>query len=206
MTNNNVNVNLGVVADFRKSISLVGASLGTCFFKAEARAGIPDFEQKALQIKQGGNIQFMLNRTPNRYRVTDHEVLSAVIGSDAAGATKIFLNKDADDEVSIPVVPGMDKLGVVTEDALGKALRGDTNIIFSDVRKLVAQVNTLNMDEKSRLEAIRAEIDKCIAQIESTISANNKKAQDYETQLLKSTPANIPGAANPSVVVTVEED
>lgn len=202
---NNVNVNLGVVADFRKPISMVGASLGTCFFKAEARAGMPDFEQKVLQVKQGGNIQFCLNRTPNRYRVTDHEVLSVQVGSDATGATKVYINKDSDGEVSIPVVPGMDKIGVVTEDALGKALRGDSNIIFSDVRKLVAQVNTLNTDEKTRLEAIRAEIDKCIAQIDSAISANNKKASDYEAQLLKSTPSNIPGAASATVIVTGED-
>lgn len=201
----NVNVNLGVVASNRKSISLVGAQLGTCFFKAEARAGIPDFEQKALNVKQGGNVQFCLNRTPNRYRVTDHEVLSVQVGTDAAGATKVFINKDTDAEVSIPVLPGMDKIGVVTEDALGKSLRGDGNVIFSDVRKLVQQVNTLNMDEKSRLEAVRAEIDKCIAQIDSTISANNKKAQDYEAELLKSTPANVPGAT-PTVIVTTTED
>lgn len=199
-----VNVNLGFVADFRKPISLVGSSLGTCFFKAEARAGIPDFEQKALAVKQNGNVQFCLNRTPNRYRVTDHDIVAVQVGTDATGAPKVFINKDTDSEVSIPVMPGMEKLGVVTEDALAKALRGDGNIIFSDVEKLVQQVNTLNMDEKTRLEGLRTEIDKCIAQLVSTIDQNKKKAQDYKAQLLKSTPTNIPGAA--SVVVTTVED
>lgn len=201
----NVNVNLGVVADNRKSISLVGASLGTCFFKTEARAGILDFEQKSLNVKQGGNVQFCLNRTPQRYRVTDHEVLSVQVGTDAAGATKVFINKDTDGEVSIPIVPGMDKIGIVTDDALSKSLRGDGNIIFSDVRKLVQQVNTLNMDEKARLEAIRTEITRCIDGLDSTIAANKKKAQDYESEMLKSTPTNVPGAAA-TVLVTTEED
>ncbi len=197
------NVNLAIVAANRKPISIIGSALGTQFFKAEARASIPEFDKKKLLVEQNNNIDFVLNRTPRRYRLTGHDILSAVVKNDATGATKVILNEDTDAAVNIPVSPGMERIGVVTEDALGKALRGDTNIIFSDAKKLATQLNTYNNDEKTRLLRIRDEINKCIAQLDSAISENNKKAEQYVQEILTSTPETLP---SPTVEVNVSGD
>lgn len=192
-----------VIADNRKPISMIGANLGTQYFKAQARAAWPEFEKAKMEVENGGDISFIINRSPRRYRLTGHDVVSVMVGSDAAGATKIYLNKDSEGEVSIPVVAGMEKIGVVTDDAIGKALRGDTNIIFSDPKKLAQQLNVLNNDEKTRLVVLRDQLNKFISQLDSAIAENNKKADTYCSELLSSAPSNVPGA---SATIVVEED
>lgn len=200
------NVNLSVVANNRKPISLIGANLGTQYFKAGARASWPDFEKAEFEVRQGGNVDFILNRSPRRYRLTGHDVLSVNITTDAAGATKVILNKDDDNSaVSIPIVSGMDQIGKVTEDAIGKALRGDSNIIFSDPEKLATQLNMLNNDEKNRLVNLREQINKFIAQLDSAINENNKKCNEYKAQMVASSTATIPGASSTTTVVVTED-
>ena len=201
---NNVNINAKVVADNRKPISMIGANLGTQYFKAQARAAWPEFEKRKMEVENGGDIEFIINRSPRRYRMTGHDVMSVMVGTDPTGATKIYLNKDDEGEVSIPVVAGMEKIGIVTEDAIGMALRNDPNIIFSDPKKLAQQLNMLNNDEKTRLVALRDNINKFISQIDSAIAENTKKADIYCSELLSSTPSNVPGAS--AVVVTTTED
>lgn len=179
-------VNLTVVANNRKPLSVVGANLGTQYFKVSARASDPDYEKKKIEVEQAGNIPLILNRPVYRYRISGHDILSVMVGTDAAGATKVFLNKDMDGEVSIPVTPGIERIGNVTDDALKKCIRGDQNIIFSDPVKLAQQANVLNLDEKARLVALRDETNKLIAQIDSAVNDNNKKADTYRTELLNS--------------------
>ena len=195
------NINLAVIAANRKPISIVGGTLGTQFFKAEARASIQKFDDLKLKVEQGNNVDFCLNRTPRRYRFTGHDILSAEIKTDATNATKVVLNKDTDSQVSIPVSPGMERIGVVTDDALGKALRGDNNIIFSDAKKLANELNIYNNDEKNRLIRLRDEINRCISQLDSAINENNKKAEQYVAEILNSTPTVIP---NPTIEVNID--
>lgn len=200
------NVNLSVVASNRKPISMIGANLGTQFFKVEARAAIADFAEQKLNVEKNGNVDLILNRTPHRYRVTSHEILSMILGQDATNTTKVYINKDDEkNSVSIPVGPNMEKIGVVTENAIAEALKGDRNIIFCDPKKLVANVNVYNMDEKARCQAAISVLQKCIAQLDSTIAENNQKAEKFIAELLNSTPTN-PMASSGTVVLTSTEE
>lgn len=183
------NINIQVIADNRKPISMIGSTLGTQFFKAEARASIPEFDKKKMNIEQDGNKEIFFNRTPRRFRMTGHEITSVALRTDAAGSTKVVLNDDSDDKVSVPVAHGMEKIGKVSDDALGKALRGDQNIIFSDPQKLASELNVLNEDEKNRCIAAINMLQSAVKQLDSAIAENKKKANDYMNQLIGSAPS-----------------
>lgn len=185
MEKKEVTINVGPI---RKPASILGSTLGTSFFKAEARASILDFEKKKLEIEQAGNVDLFITRNPRRFRMTDHDVVSVAIRQDATGAQKIVLNEELDSKVSIAVAPGMEKIGVVTDNALAKALKGDKSIIFANAKKLANELNTLNLDEKNRLIALQGIINNAIKQIDSAIAENNKKANDYYNELVSSTP------------------
>lgn len=202
------NINLSVVASNRKPISIVGGTLGTQFFKAEARASIPEYEKVKMEIAQAGDIEFCLNRTPRRYRLTGHDILGVNIAQDGTGATKVVLNQGSDSEVSIPIASGMEKIGIVTEDAIGKALRGNTNMIFADAKKLANTLNQYNNDEKTRCLAMIQKLQSCVKQLDSAIAENTKKAETYCNEILNSTPVDvIPGAApSEGTTIVVKED
>jgi len=200
------NVDAVIISQNRGSISKVGSTLGTSYFKAEARASWPNFKEETIKVKNNGNIDLILNRTPVRYRLTSHDITSVILGKDATGASKVYINKDTEGEVSIPVGAGMDKIGVVTEDAVGKALHGNTNMIFANASKLAHQLNTYNEDEKTRLLALREKIDKFINQIDSAIEENKRKVEVYERELVTSTPDGIaPATKNGNGVVMVND-
>lgn len=208
--------NLNKVAEScRSDLRIIGGTLGTQFFKPEARAAILDFEKRKIEVERNGNVDLILNRTPRRFRVVGHDILSVQLVNGALGDAKVVLNKDTEDEVSVSIDTDGKTFSNVTEDALNKALTGDKNIIFADAKKLIAQVNVLNYDEKERLIKVREEINKSIAQVESAINENNKKEKEYYDQLTKGgnpedaeTPVviNIPGKSAPAskevIVVT----
>ena len=207
------------VESYRPDLRIIGGTLGTQFFKPEARAAILDFDKRKIEVERNGNVDLILNRTPRRFRVVGHDILGAQFVNEPLGdgfVPKVILNKDTEDEVSISLSADGKTFSNVTEDALNKALTGDTNVIFADAKKLVEKINGLNYDEKERLVKIREEINKAIAQIESAINENNKKAKEYYDQLVKGgnsddseTPVviNLPGtsaSANKSVIVVTE--
>lgn len=207
------------VESYRPDLRVIGGTLGTQFFKPEARAAILDFDKRKIEVERNGNVDLILNRTPRRFRVVGRDILSAQFVNEPLGdgfVPKVILNKDTDDEVSISLSADGKTFSNVTEDALNKALTGDTNVIFADAKKLVEKINSLNYDEKERLIKIREEINKAIAQIESATNENNKKAKEYYDQLVKGgssedtdTPVviNIPGTsapANKNVIVVTD--
>lgn len=199
----NTNVNVQVVANNRKPLSIIGANLGTQYFTAEARSTWPDFEKDKLAVEQGGGIDLIINRAPRRYRIFGNDVTSVQIATDAIGATKVFLNKGEDSEVSLPITSDMSKVGVVTEDALGKALRGDKNMIFSDPKKLASQLNAYNADEKNRCLALISKLQKFVQQIDSSIAENNKKADQYISEMTAT--ANLGGIPGTDGVVVIND-
>lgn len=210
-------VDLSEVAEScRPNLRIIGGTLGTKFFKPEARAAILDFEKRKVEVERNGNVDLILNRTPRRFRVVGHDILSVQLANGALGDAQVILNKDTEDEVSVSISPDGKTFYNVTEDALGKALTGDKNIIFADGKKLVEKVNVLNYDEKERLVKLREEINKAIAQIDSTINENNKKSKEYYDQLTKGTNpedtptpvvVNLPGKtapANKEVIIVTD--
>lgn len=199
-----IEIDQTVIANHRKPISIIGGTLGTQYQTAEARTAWPDFDKQKLEIENSGNVGLILNRAPRRYRMVGHDIVSVQLGKDATGANKVYINKDMDGEISIPVAPNMEKVGEVNDNALGEALRGNKDIFFANGRKLADTLNGYNNDEKRRLIGLRQNIDKMIQQIDSAIVENNKKAEIYERELVESTPSHDP--TNTGVTIVVKED
>jgi hypothetical protein len=164
-----------------------GASFGSKFFKTEPRLSILNFEELKHNIESNGNVDFMLNRSPRRITIKDYDIVSMEVGTNAENATMLILNKEKDGEVRIPFGFQNDQpvFTKVTDDALGKALRGDGGIIFSDAKKLCDQVNAINLAEKQRLTKLIEDVKRMIQGIDSTINDNTRKANEYIKQLIR---------------------
>ena len=204
--NNSNPVNPVVIANNRTPLSIIGANLGRQYHKPEARATWPDFEKIELAVKQAGNVDIILNRTPRRYRMVGYDITNVMINQDAVGATNVYLHKNLEGEVCIPVGAGMEQIGKVSDDAIGEALRGNDNVIFADASKLSAKLNILNAAEKKRLTELRANIDKFIQQIDSAISENDKKAQTYVRELTESTPKMDVGGSDGGTKIVITNE
>lgn len=200
-----IQVNPTVVANNRKPVSILGSFLGTQYYKPEARATWPEFEKTKLGVEQAGNVDIITNRTPRRYRMTGHDIIKVEIGQDPTGATNVYMNRGIDGaEVSVPVSPGMEQIGKVSDDAIGNALRGDTNVIFADPGKLAASLNILNVTERKRCTDLIENLKKMVQQIDSAIAENVKKAESYNREIIDSTPKMDPSANTDGVTVVVK--
>lgn len=197
-----IQVNPTVVANNRKPVSILGSFLGTQYYKPEARATWPDFERVKMNVEQAGNVDLIVNRTPRRYRMTGHDILKVEIGQDPTGATNVYMNRGIEgSEVSVPVSPGMEQIGCVSDDAIGNALRGDGNIIFANPSKLAASLNVLNIAERKRCTDLIESLKKMVQQIDSAIAENTEKAKKYDREILDSTPESDPVATDGVKVV-----
>ena len=107
-------------------------------------------------------------------------------------------------EVSVPVSPGMEQIGKVSDDAIGNALRGDINVIFADPGKLAASLNILNVAERKRCTDLIENLKKMVQQIDSAIAENVKKAESYNREIIDSTPKIDPSANTDGVTVVVK--
>jgi len=200
-------VSAEVIGRNRKALNVLGANLGSCYFQAETRGAWAGFEQASLDAR-ADKLSIMITREPKRYRITDHNILNVATGVDAVGSPKVFLNKGQKDEVSFPIGANMEHIGVVVDDAIGKALNGDTTIIFSDGEKLCNVINSYNVDEKNRLLALREQIDKMINIIDQDIAINKKKVNDYRHEVVTSAPQGVPvhpGTGGIIISATTEE-
>lgn len=201
----NVEVNMAVVANNRKPISMIGSNLGGKIFKASAREAWPNFDDEKNTVDSNDNVEIILNRSPRRYRMLDVDILSVAIHKDATGTNKVFFNENTDTEFAIPVTSGMERFGIVTDNAISEALRGDKSKIFADPQKLAGVLNTFNRDERTRLVNLKAKIDKMIQQIDTTISENEQKTNMYERELRDSAPAIDPMASRATGTTIVVE-
>lgn len=200
-----IKVESGIIASNRKPISIVGSNLGGQYFNASAREAWPNYAEEKLNVEKGNNVELILNRSPRRYRMKGYDITSVIIAKDATGADKVFINKDQESEVSIPIAAGMEKVGFVTDDAIARALRGDKTMIFANAEKLAQQLNNYNMDEIHRLKAIIDRCNRMIQQIESSVAENNKKVNDYKRELLSSSTTIEPALRGEGTVEIVVE-
>lgn len=149
-------VKASVVANNRKSLSIVGKNFGCQYYRPEARQNAVNFDEKKRKIEQDGNVELTTNRATKRYLVKGYDVVSIQLGNDITGSPVVFINKDDQaSEVAMPISPDLSKVGQVTEDAVSKALRGDKNIIFSDVEKLVSSVMLQTRLKSAVLRSLR---------------------------------------------------
>lgn len=200
-------VNVNVVANNRKPLSNIGSMFGCQYFKAELREHDTNFTKRELQTKQGGNVDLMPNRTLHRYRMTDFDVVSVNFVTNPDGSNSVIFNMGTDDEVVLPVDSNMNQVGVVNENALKDALRGDDkNIIFADAENLVSLLNRMNQAEINRAESMIKEMETAIKQIRRAMDENQKKAELYTSQIVNSTPAPTTHGTEVNINITTTEE
>lgn len=190
-----------VIRNNRKALSFVGRNFGFQYYRPEARANVLEFEKKKRDVEANGNLDLITNRATNRYVVKGFDTESIEVGTDVTGNPVVIINKDSDSEVMLPISSDLSKVGVVSEDAIGRAIRGEKNIIFSDVEKLVAAANNANRLEINRIDSLINALNREKKSLNSAISDNEKKRDDYLHELQES---EIPEDA--SITVTVTED
>ena len=129
-------------------------------------------------------MDIVLSRAPRKFRAITTDVVSTKITTDLDGTVIVLVNEGTESEIRIPVNADMTKAGVVTDEAVAKALKGeDSNIHFSDLEKLTKILNNLNQNEKARLVKVREDIDLALKRIDSAIAENIKKVETYKREL-----------------------
>lgn len=208
---NDIQIDLQI-AQNRKPISVIGSTLGAQYAVPEAKScnEFKDYTSRQQEVRNGNNIDFCLNRAPRKVRMLTHDIRAHAIEQNPIDQTlEIVINGGHPGELRIPVGPNLETAGVVTDDAIGRALRGeDPNIFFSDQKKLATIINNSNRNEIARLKRLRDQIDKAMADIESTIAQNEKKAELYarEMQAVSTAQPNIDTApATPSTTIIVSD-
>lgn len=197
------NVNLTLIEERRQPIGRLGANLGGAYFTTGAKETWPKFEEKKLSIERAGNNELILNRSPRRYEVRDHVILSQAVETSGSGMVKVVFNPGTEDEAKASVIAGVGSFGIPTEEAVKDALRGE-NRIFVDGPALCKRANEYNQDEVDRLTAL---IDSLTSQrnaIKSTMAMNTKKVDAYVRTIVDSTPKVI-GKDGDSVAIVVEK-
>lgn len=187
-------VNPQVIASNRCNLSTIGKQFGCQYYRPEARQNTLNFEELKRDIEMNGNKDLILNRSIQRFRVLGYDVQSLQIGEDISGAPVVIINKDLPSSVVMPISPDLSYVGKVTDDAIGKALRGDNSIIFSDVKALVSAANVANNSELTRIDNLIEDLKKDKQAILAAIDENNKKVEAYVREF-----------GEPNVTVTIKE-
>lgn len=200
---NEINLNLAI-ANNRRPLSLVGSTLGAQYAKPEAVSCLPDYDKKIAEAKTSGDLQLVLNRPPRKLRIRTEDIVSAEITADLDGTIVVIINKDKESELRIPVSADMTKAGIVTDDAVRKALKGEKNLFFNDVKKLTSLLNNLNQNELNRIDSVIADLQLAKKRIESAIAESSKKAEQYEQESGKSSRTSVLENGNGSVEINVE--
>lgn len=187
-------VNPQVIASNRCNLSTIGKQFGCQYYRPEARQNTLNFEELKRDIEMNGNKDLILNRSIQRFRVLGYDVQSLQIGEDISGAPVVIINKDLPSSVVMPISPDLSSVGKVTDDAIGKAIRGDNSIIFSDVKALVSAANVANNSELTRIDNLIEDLKKDKQAILAAIDENNKKVEAYVREF-----------GEPNVTVTIKE-
>lgn len=197
------NIDMNVVAKNRKLIGTLGSTLGGKYFTIGAQETHLDFEKKKREIEMNNSLDFITNRSPRRFIVRDHDVVSQTIETGADGTTKVVFNPGTDEEAKAAVVAGIENFGATTEDAISDALHGQKRI-FANGTALVSKANEYNEAERQRLIALRNQINAQITALESTMKANSEKVNNYEQEILNSTPKVMVEKSGSSASIVIE--
>lgn len=166
-------------------ISQFGSRLGTQFYKAESRevwqGGKEGFENDKKAIANGESQGFILNRSPRKFLVKGHRITGTQITKDEiTGEVVILINPDGKGgfDLCLPVNDELIKSGVVTQDAVSKALKpGGENNFFMNADALAKIINRANEAEVRHLTELRSRLDKMIQNIQAGIAENKQKAE-----------------------------
>lgn len=199
----NKNVDMTIVEKNRKQISTLGGILGGKYFTIAAQETYPNFDKVKLENESNNSLDFMPNRTPRRFIVRDHDVLSQAIETGADGTTKVVFNPGSADEAKASLISGNVGFGVATEDAVKDALTGQ-NRIFANGAAIAKKMNEYNQSELDRLNVFIKQLQSQRDAIMSTIKANTDKVNKYEQEIIASTPKVLVEKDNESPAIIIE--
>lgn len=165
-------------------ISQFGSRLGTQFYKAESRevwqGGKEGFENDKKAIANGESQAFILNRSPRKFLAKSHRITGTQIEKDEiTGDVVVLVNPDGKGgyDLCLPITNDLIRVGIVTQEAVAKALKGDDNSFFLNADNLVKILNHANEAEVRNLTELRSRIDKMIQNIQAGIAENKQKAE-----------------------------
>lgn len=165
-------------------ISQFGSRLGTQFYKAEGRevwqGGKEGFENDKKAIANGESQAFILNRSPRKFLAKSHRIVATqIVKDELTNEVVILVNPDGKGgyDLCLPITNDLVKVGVVTQEAVAKALKGDDNSFFMNADNLVKILNHANEAEVRNLTELRSRIDKMIQNIQAGIAENKQKAE-----------------------------
>ena len=189
MADINVNIVEKTIKANRTPLSMIGGNLfGQDVFSPQTRVYNPDYEKVIEQIKQSGNADLCLNRSPRRFNIFATTVSDMRIKENIAGEVVCKLNPDTDQEIEIPAST-LESFGKTTEEAVKEAIKNpEKKMVFSDPKKMNVYLNALNRAEIARLDKIIAECEKAKAQLVSTISRNEQQVASYYDEKSNSKP------------------
>lgn len=162
---------------------------GAKFYTIEAKDVDQQFEKKKNAIMANPlSPEFITNRSPRVIHVKDHSVVTQQFrvsaGMDGKVNNVVVFNPDTDDSAQATVIAGDVTFGQATDEAMKDALQGQ-NRIFADGVKICTKANQVNQAELDRvMEQIRY-WQSIKDSLQSAISSNTKKVQDYLSQIEK---------------------
>ena len=176
---------LNAISNNRKSLGVIGASLGGQFHQVDAKPSILDFSAESARIASEGNVELYFNRSPKRFRMLSHDVVNIGTKADVTGQPVVYINQDANGlaEVQIPFSNDMKDFAAINDDALKEAIKGDKTKIFADPEKLALQLNSINHKEIKNIERLEKALASMKKGIEDTIAENNRKVITYKREL-----------------------
>ena len=192
MSEINVNIVETTIKSNRTPLSLLGGRMfGQDVFIPQTRMFNPDHDKVLEQVKQGSNVNLVLNRSPRRFAIGYITIESMATKQNAIGDVVCRLHEGTEHQIDIPLGENSTKFGETTEEAVQNALKDkNSKAVFSDPKDLSGILNDLNRGEIARLEAIIEQANKAKAQCLSAIAANEKIVADYERQKADSKPAD----------------
>ena len=176
-----------VISNNRTPLSMFAGSVyAQDLFKPQIRVYDPDYQQKIDEVRNSGNKDLILNRSPRRFSIYGVTISKIEMGKNINDEVVIILNKGLDDEIEIPYTCDKE-FGKTNDDIIKEALKNpDKSLVFSDPKKLAASINKLNIGEMQRIDNLIKMLQTAKKQCESAISDVNDKVNIYFSQKSKS--------------------
>lgn len=176
-----------VISNNRTPLSnFAGNVFAQDLFKPEVRIFDPDYQAKIEEVKNSGNKDLVLNRSPRRFAIKGITISKIELSKNINDEVVLVVNKGLEDEIEIPY-SCEDSFGRTDDEIIKDAIKNpDKNNVFNDPKKLAAAINKLNAGEIQRIESLIKTLETAKAQIESAIGNVNKKVAAYMDEKLKS--------------------
>lgn len=182
MANKELEIALDPIRGQVRAISTM-LPVGSKFYTVEGKDIDQQYDKKkAALMANPSSPELLLNRSPKVVMIRDHSVLTQTFKTDIDGNRIVVFNPETEDEAQATIVAGDVTFAQTTDEALKDALNGQTRIFASGV-KTATKANALNRAELDRVVATIEYLKRIKDSLESAISSNSKKVQEYENQI-----------------------